>query len=432
MTPPLELWGGVECTVNRVGEASRDQLRLSGHHDRIDDLDLFAAQGLQTLRYPVLWERTEIDPGVFDWSWADARMARLEALGIRPIVGLIHHGAGPRWTHLLDDAFAPGLAQFAARVAERYPTVLDWTPVNEPLTTARFSALYGHWHPHARSEGAFWRAVLNQIDAVRLSMDAIRTVVPQARLVQTEDFGVTYGTPPCSDQVRHENLRRLATWDLLAGRVTPSHGLHAHVSTFGFQGRLETIATRPSPADVIGLNHYATSDRFLDHRLERYPPHRHGGNGRLRYADLEAVRVLDDEARGWGPLFDRLADRYGSTIAVTECHLGCSVDQQIRWLCDCWDAALAARARGVRVEAVTVWALLGSFDWDSLLTRAHGRYEPGAFDVSRPGAPRRTALGAAVAEIAREGSLVDISGALESMAPEGWWRAVDRFDPARA
>ena len=51
-------------------------------------------------------------------------------------------------------------------MAERYPWLDDWTPVNEPLTTARFSALYGHWYPHARDEGAFFTALLNQIDAV--------------------------------------------------------------------------------------------------------------------------------------------------------------------------------------------------------------------------------------------------------------------------
>ena len=40
--PRLELWGGHECTVNRVQEVFRDQTLLSGHQDRIDDLALFA------------------------------------------------------------------------------------------------------------------------------------------------------------------------------------------------------------------------------------------------------------------------------------------------------------------------------------------------------------------------------------------------------
>ena len=55
--PDLELWGGPECTVQRVGERYGDQSRRSGHHDRIGDLDLFASLGLKAIRYPVLWDR---------------------------------------------------------------------------------------------------------------------------------------------------------------------------------------------------------------------------------------------------------------------------------------------------------------------------------------------------------------------------------------
>ena len=36
--PALELWGGVECTVNRVGDRYHDQLERTGHADRPDDL----------------------------------------------------------------------------------------------------------------------------------------------------------------------------------------------------------------------------------------------------------------------------------------------------------------------------------------------------------------------------------------------------------
>ena len=147
----LELWGGHECTVNRTRAGHKDQSRLSGHDARPEDLDLFAGLGIKAIRYPVLWERVAPDaPDERDFSWSDTRLARLQELGVRPIVGLVHHGSGPRYTNLLDPGFASGLADYAAAVAERYPWVEDWTPVNEPLTTARFSALYGHWYPHRR------------------------------------------------------------------------------------------------------------------------------------------------------------------------------------------------------------------------------------------------------------------------------------------
>src|SRR5918999_4758161 len=91
--PPMELWAGVECTVNRVGASYYDQIERTGHGARLDDLDRFAALGVRALRYPVLWERTAPNGlGNADWRWADARLARLRELGIRPIIGLVHHG----------------------------------------------------------------------------------------------------------------------------------------------------------------------------------------------------------------------------------------------------------------------------------------------------------------------------------------------------
>src|SRR4051812_18869522 len=107
---PLELWGGIECTVNRVGDRYVDQLALTGHSRRSADLDRVAALGIRTLRYPLLWER--LDPagtGDVNWHWADRRAERLQRLGIRPIVGLVHHGSGPPNTSLVDPSFPEGL-----------------------------------------------------------------------------------------------------------------------------------------------------------------------------------------------------------------------------------------------------------------------------------------------------------------------------------
>jgi len=144
-TEAIQLWGGVECTVNRVGDRHFNQLELSGHWHREADLERFAELGIRTLRFPLLWETLapqSLDH--IDWSWPDARLAKLKALGIRPIVGLLHHGSGPAYTSLIDPAFPEKLSRFAALIARRYPWVDAYTPINEPLTTARFSGLYGH------------------------------------------------------------------------------------------------------------------------------------------------------------------------------------------------------------------------------------------------------------------------------------------------
>src|SRR5581483_2395647 len=105
--------------------------------------------------------------------------------------------------------------RFAGAVARRYPWITDVTPVNEPMTTARFSALYGHWYPHARSDRSFVRALVHQLRGVVLAMDAIRQVAPAARLVQTEDCGRTFATMATRAQAAHERARQQLTWDLL-------------------------------------------------------------------------------------------------------------------------------------------------------------------------------------------------------------------------
>jgi len=422
-TSHLELWGGVECTHNRVGDAYFDQCERSGHAARLSDLDRFAELGIRALRYPVLWERTAPNgPTQADWSWADERLLRLRALGMRPIVGLVHHGSGPRWTSLVDPAFPAGLAEFAGAAAARYPWVQDWTPVNEPLTTARFSGLYGHWYPHGADDRTFIRALLIQCRAVVLAMRAIRKVVPDARLIQTDDLGKTWSTPSLVEQAEFENVRRWLSFDLLAGRLERDHPLWSYLRWAGAEeAELLWFVDHPCPPDVIGINHYLSSERFLDERLEPYPVDSHGGNGRQRYADVLAARVRRAGAAGLSTLLHETWERYRLPIAVTETHNGCTREEQLRWLKDVWDAAQHVRAEGVDLRAVTVWSLLGVHGWNNLVTRPDGVYEPGAFDL-RGSYPRPTALA---------GLIRDLAAGQQPSHPlysvPGWWRRPERL-----
>ena len=420
----LELWGGHECTVNRVGDAYFDQTVRTGHQDRIDDLTRFAGLGLKALRYPVLWERVSPDRAdVRDWRWTDERLAEIRRLGMRPIAGLCHHGSGPRYTNLLDPGFAAGLAAHARATAERYPWITDWTPVNEPLTTARFSALYGHWYPHRRDETAFFVALLNQVDAVRLSMKAIREVIPHARLIQTDDLGHTLSTAPLRHQADFDNARRWLGWDLLTGRLGPDDLMWARMEGQGLAPRVRATVADPCPPDVVGVNYYLSSERFLDHRADRYPAHTRGSNYGQAFADVETVRAVSPGTMGAERLIEKVWDRYGLPIAITECHNGCTREEQMRWLNETWTAALNLRGRGVPVEAVTVWSLLGSCDWNRLLTVNAGHYETGIYDV-RTGDPRPTAM---------VGLCRDLSGGAAPAARHpavlapGWWSRDIRY-----
>ncbi len=419
----LEVWGGVEPTVNRVGDDYLDQLAKTGHDTRIDDLDRFAELGMTSLRYPLLWEK--IAPGAIDdadWAWPDARLERLRELGIRPIVGLVHHGSGPIHTNLLDRRFPEKLAAYAGAVARRYPWLEDYTPVNEPLTTARFSALYGHWYPHERDDRSFARAFMVQCRAIVLAMQAVREVNPDARLIQTEELGMVHSTPKLAYQAEFENERRWLTYDLLAGQLTPDRRMWTWLLECGIdRGELEWFLDNPCPPDVLGINYYLTSERYLDWRIKRYPGERAGGNSAHSYVDVAAVRVLAEPLGGVEALLRQAWDRYHLPIAITEVHNGSTREEQLRWLNEVWQQAGRARRNSVDIRAITVWALLGLYDWDSLVTEDRGRYEPGVFDIRGP-EPRPTALARMTRDLATRGThshpVLDVPG---------WWRWPDRL-----
>jgi dTDP-4-dehydrorhamnose reductase len=422
----VELWAGPECTFNRVGGRFHDQIARSGFAERLDDLDRLASLGITRMRFPLVWERTEPSEGHFDWGWADPRIARLKELGVAPIAGLLHHGSGPRWTDLLDPAFAQRLARYARKVAERYPHIDAWTPVNEPLTTARFSGLYGIWYPHKADDTSFVRALLNQVRGTVLAMRAIREVNPRALLVQTEDLGFTSSAACLKYQADFENLRRWLAFDLLAGRVTRSHGLWRYLRRFGAsEDELRALQDEPCPADIVGINSYVTSERYLDDRTELYPPQLVGGNGQDLYADIETVRVSGEFIGGFEARLREACERYGRPTAMTEVHIGCSREEQLRWLHQAWVAAEKLRGEGHDVCAVTCWAAFGSYDWNSLVTRPEGHYEPGLWDV-RSTPPRPTAIVKLARQLA--GGKAPDHPALD--APGWWWRELRlRYPP---
>jgi dTDP-4-dehydrorhamnose reductase len=407
-----------------VQDDFRDQTRETGHFERLSDLDGIASLGIRTVRYPVLWE--QVAPQSLnqpDWQWPDRRLHRLRELRMRPIVGLVHHGSGPAYTNLLDPQFPALLAQYADMVAARYPWVEDFTPVNEPLTTARFSCLYGHWYPHLRDIGATLRALYHECWGTALAMRAIRRRIPNARLVQTEDLGKVFSTPLLKAQADHENERRWLSFDLLCGRIGRHHPWHSRFVRAGIsEDQLAAFVDEPCTPDVFGINHYLSSDRFLDQRRTRYPEHTWGGNGTHAYADVEAVRVRrKDIVTGFAARLQEVWERYGQPIAVTEVHNGCTREEQVRWLIYVYESVKSAKAAGVDVRAMTAWALMGSMDWSSLLTRRDGHYEPGVFDASAT-PPRPTAIAAALKAIV-DNTKFDHP----IMDAPGWWQRDMRY-----
>jgi dTDP-4-dehydrorhamnose reductase len=390
----IPVWGGIECTVHRLGDCYGDQLRRNGHQSRISDLQLIADLGINTLRYPIIWEK--IAPNGIasaDWSWADERLNKLRELNIKPIVTLLHHGSGPKDTSLIDPDFPQKFTEFAMAVAQRYRWLELFTPINEPLTTARFSCLYGAWYPHARDDHLFSRAVLNQCKATIMAMQEIKRIIPHAKLVQTEDLGKCHGTRKMQYQCDFENDRRWTSLDLISGALAKNPTMLKYFLGAGkiSENDLAYFFANGYPPDIIGINHYLTSERFLDEDRSQYPEWSHAKNGRDEYSDVDILRADIHQRTGHYPILKSVVERYGLPIALTEVHLGSTRDAQLRWFMEAYDACTRLQQEGVDIKGITAWSMLGAYDWNTLLTQQNNFYESGVFDV-RTGVPRPTAL----------------------------------------
>ncbi|HEY0433808.1 MAG TPA: NAD(P)-dependent oxidoreductase, partial [Chitinophagaceae bacterium] len=249
-----------------------------------------------------------------------------------------------------------------------------------------------------------------------------RKINPNAKLVQTEDLGKTYSTPVLEYQAQFENSRRWLTYDFLFGKIDECHPMYSYFLSLGFsKDELSFLLTDHCPPEIVGVNYYVTSERFLDDRIELYPFAARGGNGKHEYVDVEAIRISHNAEHGLKVLLAECWQRYQTDIAITEVHLNASREQQLRWFQRALDAAERLNGEGMRIKAVTAWALLGAFGWDRLVTEPGGRYENGVFDV-RSGKPRPTALSRLITSYNR--NKLERHPVVDG---QGWWEKSSRF-----
>ena len=180
---------GIECSNPTIehGRVRRDQLAECGHYERWrEDLRLVRALGLKVLRYGLPIHKVWLGRDRYDWSFADDVMAEMKRLTITPILDLIHFGV-PDWLGDFQNPELPVLFRdYCAAVAERYPWVRYYTPVNEAYVTARNSAKLGFWNEQLKSDRAFITALKHLVACSILGCHAIAERRHDAVIVQSE------------------------------------------------------------------------------------------------------------------------------------------------------------------------------------------------------------------------------------------------------
>ena len=340
-----------------------DQMAASGHDKRWrEDFRLVHELGIRCLRYGPPYYRTHIGPGRYDWTFADETFAELERLGIVPIADLCHFGL-PDWLgDFQNPDFPRYFAEYAQAFSRRYPWVWLYTPVNEMLVTAEYSALRGYWNEQLCSERAFVTALVHVVEAnVRASEAICRECAPW--FVQSE--ATRYYHPANPDAVSRSaylNERRFLTLDLNYGR-TPSVRMLEYLFENGMQrAKFDYFMKRAiRPSCIMGTDYYETSESVV------FP------DGSTRSSNV----------LGYYGLTRQYYDRYRLPIMHTETNqvqaLNASFGLERQWA-----NVLRLRKEGYPVIGFTWYSLTDQVDWDVDLRAQHGNVvENGLYDMQR-------------------------------------------------
>ena len=346
---------GIESTFvpqTRRGHRGLDEYELMDHY-RLwrGDLDLAADLGISTIRYGVPWYRVNPRPGAFDWAWTDEVFEHMAGRrGLTPIVDLMHYGT-PSWLagHFADPSYPERVAEYAARFAERYGSLVHWyTPLNEPAVTAAYCGRDGRWPPYLRGPEGYVTVLLSLVEGVVRTARALRAADPSAVLVHVEDIGVVRpGSPSMAAAAEEAQLDRLLPMDLACGKVDPSHPRHAWLLGHGASAaRLEAIAAGAPDWDILGVNSYPWSNRTIVARR--------GGGARS---------VGDPSPGGLGDALRLVHGRYGRPLFVTETSSAGTPSERYRWMRGTLSAVTACRAEGVPVVGYTWFPLFTMIEW---------------------------------------------------------------------
>src|SRR5258706_848735 len=158
MTPHFMFDTGIEGSNPTIehGRLRVDEYEKCKHYRYWrEDINLAKAIGTDFLRYGPPIHRTFLGKGRYDWDFADLTFAEIKRIDLVPIVDLCHFGV-PDWIGNFQNPEFPELfAEYAAAFASRFPWHRLYTPVNEMLISATFSASYVWWHEQKQDDRSF-------------------------------------------------------------------------------------------------------------------------------------------------------------------------------------------------------------------------------------------------------------------------------------
>jgi beta-glucosidase/6-phospho-beta-glucosidase/beta-galactosidase len=365
---------GIECSNPRITDQHgasirRDLLEECGHYKHWrKDLQLVKELGTPVLRYGLPNHLIHLGPGLYDWDFADETLAELQRLGITPILDLLHFGI-PDWMGDFQNPEMPlHFAEYAGAVAQRYPWVRAYTPVNEIYVSSRNSGWDGLWNERLRSERGFVTALKHLVAANLLASAAIVKHRPNAVIVQSESAEYTHHVSAApSHNIKLRNKLIFLSLDLLYSK-SPDADVLMFAQDNGMS-RDEFMWFMRTPAagfQVMGNDYYGHNEKLL------LP------DGSLMYGE---------DVLGWYLVTLRYYRRYYRPVMHTETSTPFP-ELNPRWLWKQWTNVLRMRRDGIPVLGFTWYSLTDQVDWDTQLSEKHGNVNAcGLYNLQRDAHP---------------------------------------------
>jgi len=361
---------GIENSYPTIegGRIRVDEMEKCGHYDYWKlDFQRVGELGINFLRYGPPLHLSFLDRRRFDWSFSDAAFAEIKMRGITPIVDLCHFGV-PDWIGNFQNLDFPELfAAYAGNFARRYPWVQLYTPVNEMMVCAIFSAHLGWWNEQLTDDRSFVTALKNIVKANILAMQEILKVRPDAVFIQSESSEFYHAVHPAVlGQSEFLNERRFLGFDLNYG-IDVSATMYQFLLDNGMtKQEYQFFMEQSLPAHcVMGNDYYNTNE------------HRVLANGEICFCG---------EIFGYGEITQQYFNRYQMPVMHTETNFaqGLTGNEAVDWLWKQWANILCVRAHGVPIIGFTWYSLTDQVDWDTALREQNGRVNPlGLLDLQR-------------------------------------------------
>jgi len=362
---------GIECSAPTIARGRRqDELRKTGHWQRYaEDLALVASWGIRYLRYGITFHVVSRDPSRLDWAWTDRALDALRAADIEPIVDLMHFGVPGDLRGMGDPRLPERFLAYATAFAERYPWVRFYTPVNEPLVGATFSAALGWWNERASDERSFVAAIDGVATCAAAGMAAIRERRPDAIFVQSDACESYLPTTAAAlDRAAFLNERRFVAWDLAYGRRPAETVVQWLLDAGMAPERLDWFAAHGSDAGcIVGHDYYI-------------------GNEWMVEPDGHTRPATGDERQGYAALARQYHAHFGLPFMLSETNI--EGDGAPAWLARTWNDALQLRLEGLPIRGYTWYGFIDHVDWDSCLRANAGHANPcGLVNLDRQAHP---------------------------------------------